>query len=352
MLKIGIIGAGSISESHIKPYTNNSDCIIKAIADINISLAKAKAKEYGISDVYDDYRKILDDKEIDAVSILTPTFTHKQIVCEAIKSGKHVLCEKPPAMNADETRECVELAKKSDKCIMYGLVCRFGTHMQYLKEFVDKGKMGKIITVDAQRMFRCVLTGGWMNSKKMAGGPLLDAAIHELDSALYLMGYPEPKAVMGFTSNINKDFPERVKSWNFGWRTSDNNQKYERDVENIASGYVTFKNGASLYIKTSTVANTVSEGTFIEICGEKAGVKLKPFVDGEELTFVDVCDDYMREFRPVVEKQDFTQTQINHFVDCCLGRCECICKLDDVIALMEIMDAIYKSAETGMPVIF
>lgn len=126
MLKIGIIGAGSMSQHHIGPYQATGKCEVKAIADLNLDFAKQKAAEFNIPDVYDDYRELLKDESIDAVSIVTPTFTHKQIMLDAIKSGKHILCEKPPALNADEVRECCEAAKKSDKVIMYGLVCRHG----------------------------------------------------------------------------------------------------------------------------------------------------------------------------------------------------------------------------------
>jgi len=345
MLKIGIIGAGSISKNHIGPYLATGKCEVKAIADINIDFAKKKAAEYNIPDVYSDYHDILNDESIDAVSIVTPTFTHKQIMMDAIKSGKHILCEKPPALNAEETKECCELAKKSNKVIMYGLVCRYGAHLQYLKEYVDSGKMGKIMTVEAQRIFRCSLISGWFVNKKMSGGgPLIDAGIHELDSALYVMGYPKPKTVVGYTSDINKDLPSRIKGTNSGWKAADNSSKYERDVENVASGFVTFENGSSLFIKTSNVLNSVTEGTSVEFCGEKSGAILKPFTAGDELKFMDTSDNYIKEFKPILSKPSIFQEQINHFVDCCLNGTEPIVKLDEVVTLMEIIDAIYKSA--------
>lgn len=353
MLKIGIIGAGSMSQHHIGPYQATGKCEVKAIADLNLDFAKQKAAEFNIPDVYDDYRELLKDESIDAVSIVTPTFTHKQIMLDAIKSGKHILCEKPPALNADEVRECCEAAKKSDKVIMYGLVCRHGAHIKYLKDYVESGRMGKIMTVEAQRISRCSVIGGWFVNKKMAGGgPLMDAAIHELDSALYVMGYPKPRTVVGFTSDINKDLPQRIKGTSAGWKAADNSSKYERDVENVASGYVTFENGSSLFIKASTILNTVTEGTFMEFCGEKSGAILKPFTAGDELKFMDTSENYIKEFKPVIERVSIFQEQIKHFVDCCLNGTECITKPEEMITLMEIIDAIYKSAETGMAVQF
>ena len=353
MLKIGIIGAGSIAEYHIGSYLASGKCEIKAIADINREFAKQKADKYNIPDIYEDYHELLKDESIEAVSIVTPTFTHKWIMIDAIKAGKHILCEKPPALNAEETRECCELAKKSDKVIMFGLVCRFGSHLQYLKEYVESGKMGKIMTVEAQRIFRCSIIGGWFANKKMSGGgPLIDGGIHELDSALYVMGYPKPKTVVGYTSDINKDLPDRLKGKKSGWTAADNSLKNERDVENVASGYVTFENGSSLFIKTSTILNSVTEGTSIEFCGEKSGALLKPFAADNTLSFIDTSENYMKEFKPILDKGNIFQEEINHFIDCCINDKECIVKLDEVVRLMEIIDAIYKSAETGKAIQF
>ena len=353
MFRVGIIGAGSISVEHIRTYIANKECEVVAIADINIELAKKRAEEYKIETVYSDYHEILNDKEIDAVSIATPTFTHKQMLIEAIESGKHILCEKPPALNATELKECAELAKGYDKCIMFALAARFWNEIKFLKEYVDSGKMGKILCAEAVRMHRCDSTKGWFLSKsKSGGGPLIDANIHEIDQALYLMGYPKPKTVMGFTSDFNKDLPSKIKSFNSGWVSADENT-YERDVENVASAYITFENGSYLFIKTSTVLNTVTEGTYIEISGEKAGARVAPLHPGEEIKMVDCIDDsYIREFTPVLDRADPYQEEIDHFVDCCINGTKCICKMEEAILLMEIIDAIYESARTGEPVRF
>lgn len=353
MLVIGIIGAGSISDFHIKPYLANENCRIKAIADLNIELATEKAKKYNIEKVYSDYKDILNDDEIDAVSIVTPTFTHKNIVIEAIKSGKHILCEKPPALNAEETRECAELAKKSNRLLMYAFVCRFRSQVEYMKNYIDAGKMGKIISGEAIRTSLCQKSGGWfLNKSHSGGGPLIDVVIHEIDSILYLMGYPKPKSVLGFTSDVNKDLPSSIKGFEKGWVSADKN-RYERDVENVASGYITFENGSYLFVKTSSVLNVVKEERFMDICGEKAGVRMEPDNPGSELKLVELTEDhYIREVIPKIENINAYKGEIDHFVDCCINGTECICKPDEAVQLMEIIDAIYKSAETGEVVVF
>ena len=184
MLKIGIIGAGAIADRHILNFTNNPYVEVVSIANPTIAKAQKYADKYSIKNVYSDYHEILNDKEIDAVSICAPTYAHKDIVIEALNANKHVLCEKPPALNADETRECRDCAKKTGKLLMYAFVCRFRNHAQYLKKYVESGKMGKVLSAEVIRTTRSTEMQGWFGEKSKGGGCLKDAGIHDLDLAL------------------------------------------------------------------------------------------------------------------------------------------------------------------------
>lgn len=350
MLKIGIIGAGTISEFHIESYLKNPDVKIVAICDVNIDGAKAKAEKYSIPEYYSDYKEILSNKEIDAVSIATPTFTHKNIVVEALKAGKNVLCEKPPAMNYEEALECEKTAKETGKLLMYAFVIRFSKEAIFMKEYIKSGKMGEIYYAEASRMNRCNRIGGWFINKKLSGGgALIDGAIHEIDLALYLMGYPKAKSVKGFTSSINESLPDEMKGTGIPWNSSDVN-KYDRSVESLASGYVHFENGACLYIKASWVLNCIREGRSVELYGTKTGVQF----DGAKLNMVSVDDTgYYMESSPVLKDDfDIFDGEINHFVNCCLGREELICTPEQGTEIMKIITAIYESAETGKEIVF
>ena len=352
MLRVGIIGAGSISVEHINPYLKNKNCEIVAIADLNLDLAKQRAAEFGIPNAYSNYREILDDKGIDAVSIVTPTFTHKDIVIDAIKSGKHILCEKPPALCAADVEECHELAKNYGKCLMYAFVCRFRPQMQYLKQYFDAGKVGKIVCAEGVRVHRCDSTGGWFLSKAKAGGPLLDANLHELDMIMYLMGYPKVKSVLGFTSDVNKDLPLKVKGMSEGWTSLDKGT-YVRDVENVSGAMITLENDSYIYLKNSTVLCSVTQNTYVEISGEKAGIRMEPHTPGKELMMVECTEEgYFREIKPVIQDTSPYYAQVDHFVDCCSKKAQCICKTKEAVSLMKIIDAIYRSAEIGAPVNF
>lgn len=349
MYKIGLIGAGHISEKHLKAFNNNPGCEIVAIADLNIELAKKRAEEFGIENAYADYKEILNNKSIDAVSIVTPTFTHKNIVIEALEAGKDVLCEKPPALNADEVRLCEETAKKTGKLLMFAMVCRFRSQTQYLKRFIKQGKMGKIISGECARLFRCHGFEGWFTSRKRGGGVLIDNVIHELDNILYLMDFPKPKAVIASQTFVNSDLHTKLQSTGALWTSEDKN-KYETDVESAISGYVTFEDGTSLYIKAAGTLNTVNTGNYIDISGEKAGARFEGA--NAELKMLELTDDnYFVESTPCLKKPDAYQDEIDHFINCLNGE-ECIIKPSEAVILMEIIDAMYKSADTGLPVVF
>lgn len=349
MYNIGIIGAGSISVEHLDAYAKNNDCKVIAIADLNLDLAKKRAEDYKIENVYSDYKELLANKDIDAVSIATPTFTHKNIVVEALEAGKNVLCEKPPALNADEVKECEEAAKRTGKLLMFAMVCRFRHQTQYLKKFIKEGKMGKIVSGECARVFRCHGFEGWFTSRKRGGGVLIDNVIHELDNILYLMDYPKPKAVLASQSFVNSDLHSKLKSSSAFWKSEDTN-KYETDVETSISGYVTFEDGTGIYVKAAGTLNSVKTGGYLDISGEKAGARYEGS-DGA-LNMLELTEDnYFVESTPQLPKNTLFDHEISHFVDC-LGGAECIIKPSEAVILMQIIDAMYKSADTGLPVTF
>jgi predicted dehydrogenase len=352
MIRIGIVGAGAICEQHICAYKNNPECKVIAIADLNLSLAKSRAEKYEIEKVYADYKELLSDKEIDAVSIVTPTFTHAEIVIAALKSGKNVLCEKPPALTADEVRECAKTAKETNRLLMFAFVCRFSVHTQFLKKYIDSGKMGQITYAEANRVSRCIEYNGWFCDKKKSGGFLFDGTIHELDAVLYLMGYPKPKTILGYTTDINNDLPEKIKSVSSKYTSLDTNN-YDRTIESFANATIILDNGACIHVKSGCIFNAVVPGAHIELCGKNAGAKMNFHAVGKELEFLELSEDgYFNNTVPVIAQKDSFLEEINHFVDCCENKTECICKPEEAVTLIEIINAIYKSADTGKAIEF
>lgn len=349
MMKIGLIGAGTISQKHLSAYAKNPHAQVIAIADLNGELAKKRAEEFGVGQYCTDYQQILENPQIDAVSIVTPTFTHSDLTVEALQAGKHVLCEKPPARTVAETERAVQAAKETGKLLMYAFVCRFLPTTTFLKNHIKAGRMGPIYHADVMRVLRYSVFQGWFTDKeKSGGGILIDGAIHQLDQVMYLMDYPKVKDVLGFTTTVNNDLAGKIKGVHTSYVPSDTNH-YDRNVESMASGYVTLDNGAVITVKTGNFCYSVTHGVSLELTGKDGGAKL----EGNDLTLLSNIEDFMAETKPVIGNEPVAfEEQINHFVDCCQNGSPCICQGEQAVELMKIIEGIYRSAEEGRPVCY
>lgn len=187
MLKVGIIGAGRIGKVHGESITKYvKEAQIKAIADPFLNEEQKEwAREKGIQYAYTDYKKILDDPEIDAVLICSSTDTHSKISIEAIRAHKHVFCEKPIDHDVSKIKEVIEELKKNPK-IKYqvGFNRRYDHNFRAVKQAVEDGKVGqpqilKITSRDPEPPAISYI--------KVSGGIFLDMTIHDFDMVRYLM---------------------------------------------------------------------------------------------------------------------------------------------------------------------
>lgn len=348
MLRIGLIGAGHISITYLEAYKNINNCKVVAICDVNQETASERADKYGIEKVYTDYRELLKDDSIDAVNILTPTFTHKGIILEALKCGKHVMCEKPPALNAEEVRECEQAAKGTGKLLWFAFVCRYRNAEKYVKSFIESGKLGKLVSAECRILNRCMSSESWFASREKGGGVLRDQCIHSLDSILYFMNYPKPVAVIAAESFVNSDLPEKMSAK--AWKSYDKSV-CKRDVESAIEGFVTFEDGTSVHIKTSSVLNAVEETKCVEITGEKAGIQMFPY-NGPIVKMMELVDNAFKDSEPEIESNDCFYDLIKDFVDSVMNGTEGDETPAQAVILMQIIDAMYESAKTRKPVVF
>ena len=338
MFRVGIIGAGTITKRHIIGLQAIPGCEVAAVADINREAAEQRAEEFGIKDVYTDYRDLLKDDSIDAITIGTPTFVHKEIVLAAIERKKHIFCEKPVAMDAAEVKEIKAALEGTDKVFQFGMVRRYSSETAYMKKYIDSGKMGKIVCAEAVRVNRVQEKKGWFAKKALGGGVLKDEAIHHIDELLYLMGYPKILTVSAFASYINNALPVKFNG----------SDAVPQDTEDVIKAFVTLDNGAKLSIRTSSVLLSRRTGVYSEINGEKAGAVILPWGAPPKLEMVEVSDAYtVDEVAPELPDINPMNAQMAHFVDCCVNGAECITKIDEAVALTQLLDAIYESSETG-----
>ncbi|PWU69458.1 Gfo/Idh/MocA family protein [Gracilibacillus dipsosauri] len=341
-LRVGLIGAGGIATSvHLPAYHSVSDQVeVVAIADVAYERAKQVAEEKGIPHAFDQYEKMLKEVELDAVSVCVPNKFHKDATIAALQAGCHVLCEKPPAMNQQEAKEMEDAQAASGKLLMYGFHYRYQAETQAAKRFIDAGELGEIYAgrVHAIRRRGIPGWGVFTNKELQGGGPLIDIGVHMLDTALYLMGYPEPSVVLGQTHQQlgTKKGVGLLGAWDYENFT----------VEDMAIGMITFKNGASLVLESAFAANVEKNDLMqVSLMGNQGGADIFPLKMYQEKheTLLDITPAYL-------PKVNAHETEIHVFVADCLAGNVTGEYAKQGTNIQKIIDGLYQSAETGKAV--
>ncbi len=269
-LKIGLIGAGGIVRgAHLKPgWLAVPDCEIVAVCDVNRATAQKLADDFQIPHVFTDYRDLVALEEIDAVDICTPNCVHTPAVLAAFQAGKHVLCEKPLAVTTKEILAMQAASKKAGKLLMTAQHCRFSDIAQAIKAWVDTGALGEVYhtRVNATRRNHLPTSPGFIDPKLSGGGPCMDIGVHALDTAMWLMDFPRPVRVSGRALTNFAKGHELPGAWGEWDRTL-------FGVEDFASGYVHFENGATLALEASWLQHQEKEDWNAVLLGKKASVK-------------------------------------------------------------------------------
>ena len=345
MIKIGIIGVGNISVLHMDSYIANPDTEICAVCDINEKRLDLIAEKYGIEKKYTDYNEMLKLPELDAVSICTWNNAHAPCAIKALEMGKHVLCEKPMAMNAKEAAEMAEAAKRSGKLLMIGFVRRFGNDCAILRDFIKSGSFGDIYHIKASYLRRMGNPGGWFGEKsKSGGGPLIDLGVHIIDLSRYLMGNPKPVSV--YAAAFTKLFDRKNIKQSINYVSAGKSDKDICDVEDFVSAMIRFDNDAVLSVETSFSLNIKNDKGDIELFGTKSGARLDPELE----IFTDI-NDYLADVKlnmpTALSFEGLFESEVNHFVECIKSGVKCISPAEDGVEIMRILDAAYESARTG-----
>jgi myo-inositol 2-dehydrogenase/D-chiro-inositol 1-dehydrogenase/scyllo-inositol 2-dehydrogenase (NAD+) len=204
-----LIGAGRAGMIHARNFASRvPGAKMTAVSDVLEEGARKAAEELNIPAWYTDYRKALKDSSVDAVIVVTPTKFHRDIVIEAAEAKKHILCEKPMAMNREECRDMIEAAEKNGVNLQIGFMRRFDANFRRAKEITDSGAIGQVVCVKS-------LTRGpsvpqeWMYDIKKSNGPLAEVNSHDIDTLRWFTG-SEVKSIYAMAGNYRcKDARER-----------------------------------------------------------------------------------------------------------------------------------------------
>lgn len=344
-LRIGIIGSGGIAQGcHMRGYSTMPDlCEMVAVCDVNPDTAKEAAEKYNVPKTYTDYRQMLNEEGLDAVSVATPNAYHMQPTIDALNAGLHVICEKPLAMNADEARKMCAAARDTGKILQVALQMRFTGSARFMKQFIDAGSMGDIYYARAQALRRRGVPhwGVFIDKEKQGGGPLIDIGVHILDLTLFLMGYPKPISASGKTWDMLGKDPNIVNPWG----------EYDRSkftVEDFAVGLIKFDNGAVVVLESSFMANLDGDPFQTQLFGTKAGATVKGWGD-DAIEIFSETNKQLFNMKPknVPHVESSHVDEIKAFVDAIINNKPSPVPGENGLVLNAIFDSLYKSSDTG-----
>lgn len=342
-IRFGLIGTGKIADSSALNIKTHPHGDVVACQDLSRERREAFASRFEAK-AYAEVGDLLADESIDAVSIAVPNKFHAPLAIQSLEAGKHVLLEKPFAMNASEAEDVLKVAEKSGKTFMLGMNQRYHRDSQIVKQLINSGALGEIYYVKAYWFRRSGIPrlGTWFGNKDLAGaGAINDIGVHFLDLALHLMGNFEPASVSGatYTKFGNRGLGEG------GWGNSDPSDK-PFDVDDLSSAQIRMKNGASIILEVAWACHTDSANKMnVEIFGTEGGATVYPaefYTPGEKKgkAYQIVQGP---EFEPALPHCDKFHNFINHIVN---GE-ELLVKPDEALTVQRILDAVAESNQVG-----
>ena len=341
-LRCAVIGAGGIGVDHLHSFATCHRAAAVALAEISPQRAREASARYNIPRSYVDYHELLEQPDIDAVTIALPNHLHAAVATEALKARKHVMVEKPMAMNAKEASKLIEVAKGMKRTLMVGQNLRFNRHTQLARSILDRGDLGEVYHARCFWLRRAGIPriGSWFTQKRLSGGGcLVDLGVHLLDTALHLMKEFEVSTVSAQT--YSKFGSRGLGEMDYG--RSEIDPKRPFDVEDYGVVLLRLKSGRSITIEVGWACfqNNETREHGLDLLGANAGLSLYPLklfrntVDGQETI----------QFAPT--KVPYPEDRIHHFVNSVLDNKKLLVTLEESLRVQQILDAIYASAQNG-----
>ncbi len=339
--RVAIVGSGYITRIGHLPGYKAAQANVVAICDLLPERARPLAEQYGVPAVYSDWREMLRLERPDVVSVCLPNVLHREPVLAALEAGAHVICEKPLATSVAEAKEMFDAARRNGRVLMAAQNFRFKPETRVIKTAVEAGELGEIYFAEAIATRRLgIPTWGEFHQKSRSfGGSMLDIGVHMLDQTLWLMGNPRPlrvSATMESRFGARADIAAlRGNRWN--------HETF--DVDDFATAFVRLAGGATLLVRSSWAAHIDAGLMGSRLAGTEGGAQTAPpslyrlrhgmMVD-EKFTPLGEVDSYHEEFK--------------HFMRVVKGQESPIVTEAQTMDVQRILNAAYRSAETGAEV--
>jgi predicted dehydrogenase len=349
-LRTAVIGLGW-GRTHIEAYRSSEYTELVALCDTDSLRLSATMTEFGVTRGYTDVKELLAQPDIDALSIVLPNVLHAPVAIAAIEAGKHVLCEKPLAINAEAAAQMVAAAAEHQRKLMVCFNYRYRPDAQWVKQMIKEDRFGDIYYARSGWLRNSGIPGrGWFARKEMSGGgALIDIGVHLLDLTFWLLDHPIVHSVSGVTY---AKFGSRGQK-GYGSQLS---EEFARgfDVDDFVAALIRFQDGRAVQLEVSWAAHTRagSDDYFVKLFGSEAGVDLNvaSYALTDTVTFYSAPGGAMSELRPrlgygsgrhghglVVD--DFARSILDDTTPPSPG--------EQGLYLNRVMDAIYASARSG-----
>ena len=361
-IRIGIIGCGGIARGKHMPSLKKLDNIeMAAFCDIIEERAVNAAKQYGTADAktyvgQTAYKKMLEDKTIDVVHVLTHNTLHCVMTCDALEAGKHVMCEKPMAVSSVEAKKMADTAKKTGKLLTVGYQNRHRPDSIFLKAESDCGTLGEIYYAKATAIRRRAVPtwGVFLDGEKQGGGPLIDIGTHSLDLTLWVMNNYKPKYCVGTVFHKLNNQKDTGNAWG-DWDPA------KFTVEDSAFGYIVMDNGATIYLESSWALNSLDVREAVTtVCGTLGGADMSGDYKTLRINGVKHGKQYVMEPGLSAAGVAFYEGKGDNpadreaklWIDAVINKKAPAVLPEEAFVVTQILEGIYESAKTGKPFYF
>jgi predicted dehydrogenase len=354
IVRVGIIGCGGIANGkHLPSLKRLKNVEMVAFCDIIEERARKAAAEFGTPDaaVYTDYKQLLEDKTIEVVHVLTPNRSHSFITVDALEAGKHVMCEKPMAINSAEAKKMLDAAERTGKLLTIGYQTRNRSDAVYLKQLVEDGMFGDIYYAKATALRRRAVPtwGVFLNEYEQGGGPLIDIGTHALDLTLWMLNNYKPKYCVGSVFRKLAENPVELQGNSWGpWDPT------QYTVEDSAFGFVVMENGATINLESSWAINMLDcREAITSFAGTLAGadmldgLRINGVAHGAKYRFTPDLKSGGAAFYEGAANEAPEHREARLWIDAVINNTTPLVTPEQAYTVTRILEGIYTSSKTG-----
>ncbi len=328
-VKIAVIGTGRIAQNfHLPAYNKLPNAELTAVLDPDKIKAQLISEKYRIKNIYTDIDKLLENDEIDALDICTPTNTHMEFALKAIEKKKHVFIEKPVARNLEETKKIRDAANKHGVKVMVAMNQRFRYDARLIKNYIQTNELGNIFYIQTGWLQKIEPVHWKRDTKISGGGVVMDLGVSLIDSLLWFYDFAELKGVNA------KTFKHATK-----------------EVEDVCVATLNFSNGSIAQLEMSWSLFGRKTNFYCNVHGSKGSMKINP---------IEIFKLNGDEYQPAMPKDNLSkleiykksyESEIKHFISAASGISPVVSTIDDAVKTMEVVENIYHSANEGKEIL-